>query len=174
LREGADEVERIGIERTWRALEREAGAALFIQDAQGVTAEDERLRSRLPAGLPHARVVNKIDLAGIPSGRSDRGADVELHISAKTGAGIEDLRLWLLDIAGWRPHGEGLFMARARHLVALEEAGAHLLAAARQLRSIELAAEELRLAQATLGRITGKVTADDLLGEIFGRFCIGK
>jgi tRNA modification GTPase len=95
-------------------------------------------------------------------------------VSAKTGAGIEDLRRWLLQMAGWRPHGEGIFMARERHLVALEEARTHLAAAAGQGQAEELCAEELRLAQTSLGRITGEVSADDLLGEIFGRFCIGK
>lgn len=174
LRESSDEVERVGIERTWRALEREAGAALFIEDAQGITGEDARLRSRLPSGLPHARVINKVDLAGIAAGRFDHGEEVELRISAKTGEGIDALRLWLLDVAGWRPHGEGLFMARERHLVALREAQKHLASAAREIQTVELVAEELRLAQSALGRITGEVSADDLLGEVFGRFCIGK
>jgi tRNA modification GTPase len=174
LRDAADEVERVGIERTWRAIENEAGAALFIEDAQGVTAEDARLRSRLPADLPHARVVNKIDLGGGLAGRAGRGGEVELRISAMTGAGVDELRRWLLDVAGWRPHGEGLFMARERHLVALDEARQRLQAAAGQGRALEFMAEELRLAQVALGRITGQVTADDLLGEIFSRFCIGK
>lgn len=174
LRESADEVERIGIERTWRALEQEAGAALFIEDAQGVATEDARLRSQLPARLPHARVVNKVDLAGLEAGRFDWGGEVELRTSAKTGAGIDHLRSWLLEVAGWRPHGEGLFIARERHLVALGEAVAHLAVAAREGAPIELMAEELRLAQSALGRITGEVRADDLLGEIFSRFCIGK
>jgi len=96
-----------------------------------------------------------------------------LYISAKTGAGIPELRAWLLEVAGWQPHGEGLFMARERHLVALREALRHLTHADSQ-QAFELKAEDLRLAQAALGRITGEVSADDLLGEIFGRFCIGK
>jgi tRNA modification GTPase len=83
------------------------------------------------------------------------------------------LRTWLLEAAGWRPHGEGIFMARGRHLQALREAQAFLEGASR-LQAFELLAENLRLAQAALGRITGEVSADDLLGEIFSRFCIGK
>lgn len=171
LREARDEVERIGVERSWRALE-SAGAALFIEDEAGGGAQDVALRSRLPSGMPHARVVNKIDLSGAAPGRSG-GADVTIRISAKTGAGIDALRGWLLEVAGWRPHGEGVFMARERHLVALRRGCDHLESAI-STQAFELKAEELRSAQAALGAITGEFGADDLLGEIFGRFCIGK
>lgn len=172
LREASEEVERIGIERTWRAIE-SAGAALFIEDARGAAGEDLALRRRLPPALPVARVVNKIDLEGGDAGRRDTGDETTLRISAKTGAGIDAVRTWLLEVAGWRPHGEGLFMARERHLRALEAAKAHLLAA-ESAQAFELKAEEYRLAQSELGRITGELHADDLLGEIFSRFCIGK
>ena len=140
---------------------------------QGASDEDERLRARLPAGLPRARVVNKIDLTGESAGWSGEGDATALRVSAKTGAGLDDLRSWLLEVAGWRPHGEGLFMARERHLVALREALAALDRAI-HTQALELQAEEFRLAQLALGRITGQVSADDLLGEIFSRFCIGK
>ena len=173
LREASDEIERIGIERTWRAIEG-AGAALFISEAGAPEdEEDRRLRARLPASMPVAHILNKIDLTGeAPADSSDAG-EATLRLSAKTGAGVEALRAWLLQVAGWKPHGEGLFMARERHLRALEEAGGHLRAT-EVLQAYELIAEELRLAQAALGRITGEVTADDLLGAIFSRFCIGK
>jgi tRNA modification GTPase len=174
LRETTDEVERIGVERAWRAIEAEAGAALFIEDAAGESAEDARLRARLPQALPRARVVNKIDLSGISPGRIDLGAETILAVSARTGQGIDVLRSWLLDVAGWRPHGEGLFLARERHLVAIQAAQQHLVAGTLQGQAFELTAEELRLAQSALGAITGEVSADDLLGEIFSRFCIGK
>ena len=95
-------------------------------------------------------------------------------MSAKTGAGMDALRRWLLDVAGWRPHGEGVFMARERHLIALEEAQECLSAAAHSSQAFELIAEDLRLAQKALGRITGEVSADQLLGEIFSCFCVGK
>ena len=110
----------------------------------------------------------------------------EIYLSARTGAGIEALRRMILDMAGWNPHmGEGVFMARRRHLVALTEADGHLKCAAdlagcgdhgrHGIRDqLELLAEELRLAQRSLSSITGEFTADDLLGEIFSRFCIGK
>ena len=173
LRPAGDEVERIGIERTWRAIEQEAGAALFVEDASGAAAADAELRARLPQRLPRARVINKVDLTAETPGRSEVGGQVVLRVSAKTGAGLEALRSWLLDQAGWRPHGEGLFIARERHLVALRESQAALDRASRG-QALELQAEELRLAQAALGQITGEVSADQLLGEIFSRFCIGK
>lgn len=175
LRESGDEVERIGIARTWEAIGR-AGAAILIEEASGGAGEEEsRILARIPQGLPLARVTNKIDLAGLPAGRESSGAEVRLRLSAKTGEGVAALRSWLLEVAGWHPAGEGVFLARERHLVALREAAGHLAnAAGEHMQAFELFAEDLRLAQAALGRITGEVTADDLLGQIFSRFCIGK
>ncbi|HET9577508.1 MAG TPA: GTP-binding protein, partial [Usitatibacter sp.] len=171
LRETQDVVERIGVERSWRALH-SAGAALFIEEAHASSPEDAHLRAQLPSGLPFARVINKIDLAGIEPGRED-GAETIIRLSARTGEGIDALRAWLLAVAGWRPHGEGLFIARERHLRALAAAKASLEAAG-VAQAFEIAAEELRLAHRHLGLITGEVSADDLLGEIFASFCIGK
>ncbi len=174
LREARDEVERIGIERTWRAIEN-AGAALLISSADVPLAGDARdLVDRLPTGMPIARVQNKIDLGGAAPGIDRGSTPVRMGVSAKTGAGVEDLRAWLLDTAGWKPHGEGLFVARERHLTALNAASERLLAATLTAQAFELMAEELRLAHRELGRITGETSADDLLGEIFSRFCIGK
>lgn len=172
LREATDEVERIGVERAWAAV-RSAGAIMFIDVAEDEAHATPGLQARLPEGVPMARVVNKIDLSGVPAGRGDSPQGAVLHISARTGAGIPELRAWLLEVAGWQPHGEGLFMARERHLVALREALLHLEHASIQ-QALELKAEDFRLAQAALGVITGEVSADDLLGEIFSRFCIGK
>jgi tRNA modification GTPase len=172
LRVAGDEIERIGIERTWSAIA-SAGAALYITDASDPGEGDERDHlARLPGAMPRMRVVNKIDLSGDPAG-VDRDASA-IRISAKTGAGIEALRGWLLETAGWKSHGEGLFMARARHVTALETARGHLLSASRNEQAFELMAEELRLGQQSLSRITGEFGADDLLGEIFSHFCIGK
>jgi tRNA modification GTPase len=95
-------------------------------------------------------------------------------VSAQTGQGMEALRAWLLETAGWRPHGEDVFMARERHLLALQEAAAHLEESMKFQEAFDLMAEELRLAHRAMGRITGEVSADDLLGSIFSRFCIGK
>ncbi len=129
----------------------------------------------MPAEVPRARVVNKVDL--LPQPRALPQAEPRetvLAVSARTGEGMEALRAWLLATAGWKPHGEGIFMARQRHLQALEAARAHLANAGAHRQAFDLQAEELRLAHRELGRITGAVSADDLLGEIFGRFCIGK
>jgi tRNA modification GTPase len=176
LRESRDEVERIGIDRTWSAIA-QAGAALVISDAttSSLGKEEAGILSKMPRGLPLARVENKIDLCGLPPGREDRDDVVTIRLSAKNGDGVELLRGWLLEVAGWRPHGEGIFMARERHLLALRDAAASLARAAEEnLQVYELFAEDLRMTQNSLGTITGAVSADDLLGEIFGRFCIGK
>jgi tRNA modification GTPase len=95
-------------------------------------------------------------------------------VSARTGQGLEELRAAILARAGWSSTGESVFLARERHLRALEKARAHLGAARGELTRWEFFAEELRLAHAALGAITGEFTADDLLGQIFSRFCIGK
>ena len=174
LRDSTDEIERIGIERTWRAVE-SAAAALFITEGEEAPSEEERRHlDKLPRGMHVARIINKIDLTGATPGPDAREGSSVLRLSAKTGAGIEALRRWLLDAAGWKPHGEGIFMARERHLIALQQAHEHLTRAAGSTQAFELMAEELKLAQQALGRITGEVTADDLLGEIFSRFCVGK
>ena len=174
LRDTRDEVERIGVERTWQALER-AGAAIFITEAGSASrTEDDAILARLPASIPVAHVENKIDLAGIEPGEVRTGNITTLRLSAKSGAGLDSMKDWLLAAAGWRPHGEGIFMARARHVAALQRAQECMQAATDHSQRFELIAEDLRLAQAALGSITGEVTADDLLGEIFTRFCIGK
>jgi tRNA modification GTPase len=175
LRESEDPVERIGVERTWAAVQT-AGAALLIDAVDEGAGIDERIAARLPHALPRAYVLNKIDLAERrPEGPvAPVGEGVFLPVSAKSGAGLPALRSWLLERAGWRPAGEGVFMARARHVQALCEALECVTRAGSTGEVFELAAEELRLAAAALGRIVGEVSADDLLGEIFGRFCIGK
>jgi tRNA modification GTPase len=173
LRDASDEVERIGIERAWNAIA-SAGAAIVLGDGSAGEEEEARIRARLPAQLPVAHVRNKIDLAAVPAAREDRGGNTVIRLSARTGEGVGHLRSWLLATAGWRPHGESLFLARERHLVALDAAGHALLRAEAHSQAFELFAEELKIAQQALGSITGEVSADELLGEIFGRFCIGK
>jgi tRNA modification GTPase len=164
LRRDADAVERLGIERTRRELE-SADIVLAVHEA----GNDAALPEALPSGARRIEVYNKVDLA--PAFRAPPGA---VAVSAKTGVGLERLREAILEAAGWSQTGESVFLARERHLRALEGASAHLAAAERELSRWELFAEELRLAQAALGAITGEVRADDLLGEIFARFCIGK
>jgi tRNA modification GTPase len=174
LRETSDAVEQIGIDRSW-AMVQKADLALLVCDAR--EADDAAVQAiveRLPPDLPQIRVFNKIDLAGQPPGRERSAGEERIWLSAKTGAGLELLKKAIWDQAGWQPSGEGLFTARARHVEALLDAQRHLAAAAGLTRQLELYAEELRLAHEALGTITGEFTPDDLLGEIFSRFCIGK
>jgi tRNA modification GTPase len=173
LRDAQDEIEKIGIARTWREIE-SADVVVLLVDARGGTGEAERaILARLPAHLARITVLNKIDLAQRVAERLETPSGIAIALSAKRGDGIELLRQELLRLAGWHPT-EDVFIARERHLRALSSARERVVAAQRQLPRLELVAEELRLAQQSLRAITGEYTADDLLGEIFGRFCIGK
>ena len=173
LRATDDEVERIGIERTWREIERADVVVLLVDARLGVQDADREILARLPENLARITVHNKIDLAGRSSQRHAEADGVAISLSAKQGQGIELLRAELLRIAGWHPT-EDVFIARERHLRALQETQQHLVIARQRLPHLELFAEELRLAQNALSTITGEFSSDDLLGEIFGRFCIGK
>lgn len=174
LRATTDEVEQQGIARTWRALEQAHVALLLVDVVHGITDAETAILERLRADLPKVWVHNKIDLTLTPPTHLRKNGETHIYLSAKTGAGMELLRAELLEIAGWQPGGEGVFMARARHLSALREVAAHIERAQSLLAQPDLLAEELRLAQKELGTITGEFTPDDLLGEIFSRFCIGK
>jgi len=174
LRESSDPVEKIGIARTWAAIEK-ADLVLLLTDAtQGESAADQAILAQLPKALPRITVMNKIDLAGRAPAIERAKESTRVWLSAKTGAGVGELRQAILQVVGWRADGEGLFMARERHVQALERAAAHLESAGRLGAKLELLAEELRLAQEAMGSITGEYTSEDLLGEIFSRFCIGK
>jgi tRNA modification GTPase len=177
LRETEDEVEKIGIARSWQEIERSDVVVLLVDAASGVTDADRDILARLPANLPRLTVYNKIDLAGRPPGKHDEAEGTAVSLSARTGDGIELLRAELLRIAGWH-QSEDVFIARERHLRALSVAQQHIEAAQAVVEgampALELFAEELRLAQQALGEITGEFTANDLLGVIFSRFCIGK
>ncbi len=174
LHESEELVEKIGIERAWREIGQADVALLVVDVTRGMIDADSAILAKLPAKIKKILIFNKIDLSGeFPSAR-ELGGWVEIRVSAKSGAGLELLRANILQSVGWRPAEEAQFMARERHLRALQQAGAALARAAGQLKAIELFAEELRLAQQALGEITGQFNADDLLGEIFSRFCIGK
>ncbi|MBW8468613.1 MAG: tRNA uridine-5-carboxymethylaminomethyl(34) synthesis GTPase MnmE [Thiobacillus sp.] len=179
-----DEVEKIGIERAWGQIH-QADAVLFLHDltrsdSLAYQSADADIAAALPGGVTVLQVWNKLDQCSesVRAGLSDPARAGELAISAKNGDGLEALRQRLLDLAGWQHAGDGLFMARERHLQALARVGTHLDGAhtllAAQAEHLDLMAEELRLAQQALGEITGEFSADDLLGEIFSRFCIGK
>ena len=181
LRHTCDAIERIGIERTWVEIA-DADALLFLHDLTRVDepefeAADAEIAKRLPPELLKGdrvlHVFNKLDAAP-----QSTIASSGVAISATTGAGLGHLRQELLRRAGWSAGAEGVYTARARHVQALDRADAHLLSAAGQLQQVpaalDLLAEDLRLAQHALGEVTGEFSADDLLGEIFSRFCIGK
>jgi tRNA modification GTPase len=167
LRDARDEVERLGVERAQRELAR-ADLVLAVHDC---TAPGARALGA-PAAAARIAVYNKIDLA--PGFVAPAGEHPAVCVSARTGQGIDALRHAILQAAGWRSHGESVYLARERHLRALQAAARHLASAGEQGHRWELFAEELRLAHQALGAITGEYTADELLGEIFSRFCIGK
>ena len=171
LRESQDSVENMGIARTYQTLQRADLILLLLDANQNITAQDEDILALLPAEIPRLQVFNKADL--LASERDELPAN-SIYVSAKTGAGIEALRDKLLELVGWRNQESGAFMARTRHLLALSLAQDHLASANKVGDNPELFAEELRLVQQALSSITGEFTADDLLGEIFSRFCIGK
>ena len=168
LRDSHDPVERIGIARSWEAIEKADLAVLVIDAVEGETGADRAIQARLPQGLRCLRVYNKTDLASVNEGAAG------VSISAKTGDGIDLLRKAMAEAIGWRGDAEGVFMARARHLEALRKARGWLTQAHGEVKQQELFAESLRQAHESLMLITGEMTPDDLLGEIFSRFCIGK
>ena len=185
LRPTDDPVERIGIERTWAAVEEADAVLAVVDDRRGIEDADRAILGRVPERLPRVIVHNKIDLTGAAAGEREgrtgakggAGGSFRIGLSAKTGEGVERLCARLKALAGYEPRAEGVFMARRRHLAALDDALAALDAAKRgrdEGVGSELVAEDLRLAQRALGEITGELTTDDLLGRIFASFCIGK
>ena len=193
----ADEVERIGIDRAWRHIEG-ADAVLFVHDVlrkeepayQAADTEIAKTLERsIPKQIPVVHIWNKADALSevATKGRQERTQDTalqdedvqDIHISAKTGFGLDALRQELLRIAGWQGGAsEGLYMARARHVQALDDVHTHFAIAQAHLTqkapALDVLAEELRLAQNALNAITGEFSSDDLLGVIFSSFCIGK
>lgn len=174
LRETNDEVEKIGIARTYRALENAQVALLLVDAAHGIGENEKSILTRLPQEIGKIWVHNKIDSTNEAAKIVEIDGEVHIYLSAKTSEGVDLLKQHLLDIAGYQQNVEGVFMARARHLEALNQVNEHLQRAQKNTNQAELIAEELRLAQQALGSITGEFTPDDLLGEIFSKFCIGK
>ena len=185
LRDSDDEVERIGIARAWDEIAG-ADAVLFLHDLARRDAMDYRaadaviestLAEKLPSSVPVIDVWNKVDC--VPGAAQPASAGrAAVHLSARTGEGLDALRRILLEVAGWQSAPEGVYIARARHVQALRTVQQHLEEAAAQLDALgpalALLAEELRLAQNALSSITGEFSSDDLLGVIFSSFCIGK
>lgn len=173
LRASLDAVEQMGMARTQNAVQK-ADAVIILLDAScGITAPDQKILDELPTGIARLYVFNKVDLTGLDARVEKHGAECHVYLSAKTGEGLELLREKLLDLLGWHKEA-GVFMARERHLRALQNAGEFLRQAKGEANRAEIFAENLRCAQEQLCTITGEFGADDLLGEIFSRFCIGK
>ena len=175
--EATDEVERIGISRSWQAIA-QADAVVFLHDLTRAgqadyEAAEADIATRLPPGVPVLHVFNKVDLVGTSASPGNG-----VLMSARTGLGVDTLRQELLRQAGWQALPEGLFTARTRHVQALQRALGHLQSAQAHAEqgnhTLELFAEELRLAHRALGEITGEFSNEDLLGVIFSSFCIGK
>ncbi|WP_105215171.1 tRNA uridine-5-carboxymethylaminomethyl(34) synthesis GTPase MnmE [Pseudoalteromonas sp. T1lg22] len=181
LRESPDKVEQIGIERAWEEIN-QADRVLFMVDAQDTQANTPEqiwpeFVAKLPENMGITVIRNKVDLSGEELGFDDSHSHPVLRISAKEGLGIDLVREHLKACVGFEGTQEGSFMARRRHLDALERALSHLQTGQEQLEAHiagEILAEELRLAQQYLNEITGEFTSDDLLGKIFSSFCIGK
>ena len=182
LRETNDIVEKIGIERSQKAVQNADVALILIDPDEGINETTQMILSQLPTQLKRIEIHNKIDLRHEAAERVDNfsgslktGAQTLIKLSAKTGEGLDLLKQLLLDAIGWQGESEGLFLARTRHLQALKTAQVELENAALcNNNQLELLAEHLRLAQLACSEITGEFTADDLLGVIFSRFCIGK
>jgi tRNA modification GTPase len=174
LRDTLDEVEQFGIDRTWRAAESANIALILVDSTHGISEQEASILNRLSKDILKIWVHNKLDLSGQHPYQTVINDQTHIFLSAKTGAGLDLLKSTLLKLVGYQSTGEGVFMARARHLKALESVNSHLKSALDHLNFAEIVAEELKLAQDSLNSITGEFTPDDLLGEIFSRFCIGK
>lgn len=181
LREASDEVERIGIARAWEEIVQADQVLLMIdsteQKVDDFKAEWAEFLAKLPPNMPVTVIRNKVDLSGEPEGLEQLENFTLIRLSAQTKVGVDLLREHLKKSMGYQSSSEGGFLARRRHLQALEEAAEHLARGHVQLTQFfagELLAEELRMVQNALSEITGQFTSDDLLGNIFSSFCIGK
>ncbi len=177
LRHSGDRIEQEGIERAWREIGAADLVILIVDDRLGMDQQDRALLNRMPVAAQKLIVRNKCDLTGTPPGVIPGTAPVQLALSALTGAGIDRLRSQIKACFSAGDETEARFIARHRHLEALQTAWKHVESGMKHLfneEAAELFAEELRLAQRALGEITGEVTSDDLLGRIFSTFCIGK
>ena len=176
LRESSDIIEKEGVRRAWLEVEKADHVLLIVDDAKGLTVADEKIIATVPKNKPLDIIFNKIDTTDRQAEISDEGKRTNIYLSAKTGAGMDMLINYLKKSVGYEQTNENAIIARQRHISALEQVQQLVAAAAQQLtlRLGELAAEELRLAQLALSELTGEFKSEDLLGEIFSSFCIGK
>lgn len=177
LRDSSDEVEKIGIQRAWQALENADRVLVVVQAGEQIHPEDQAILDQLPKQLPLTLIRNKIDLINAQPGLVEQPDKTEIWLSAKHKLGLAFLTQHLKTAMGFQQTSEGVFMARKRHIEALDQALESVQHAQYQLEHFaagELVAEDLRLAQNALSEITGRFSSDDLLGRIFSSFCIGK
>ena len=177
LRETDDPIEKFGIEKTWSSLEKGHVALFLVEASKGITDYEQSILGRLPTGIKRIWIFNKIDLLNSKAKLKQLNNDQIVYISAKTGEGLDLLKQAILNEVGFKQNSEGSenkFIARKRHLEALESVHHSLQNAQLKIASAELVAEELTIAQKYLSSITGEFSSDDLLGEIFSQFCIGK
>jgi len=177
LRETDDPIEKFGIEKTWSSLEKSHVALFLVEASKGITHYEQSILGRLPTGIKRIWIFNKIDLLTSKTKLKQLNNDQIVYISAKTGEGLDLLKQAILNEVGFKQNSEGSenkFIARKRHLEALESVHHSLQNAQLKIASAELVAEELTIAQKYLSSITGEFSSDDLLGEIFSQFCIGK
>ena len=175
IRDTTDVVEKIGIERAFNAANT-ADICLILLDASiGLTNEDIELLNKVPDLIPRIFVHNKVDLlGGAETSTLENADDTHIHISAKFGTGIDTLRSKILKTIGFENNNSDIFVARTRHLDAIKRSVEHINFGFDNWENLEILAEELRYAHNSLSEITGEFSSDDLLGEIFSRFCIGK
>ena len=177
LRETDDPIEKFGIEKTWSSLEKGHVALFLVEASKGITDYEQSILGRLPTGIKRIWIFNKIDLLNGKAKLKKLNNDQIVYMSAKTGEGLDLLKQAILNEVGFKENSEGSenkFIARKRHLEALENVHHSLQNAQLNIASAELVAEELTIAQKYLSSITGEFSSDDLLGEIFSQFCIGK
>lgn len=174
IRETEDVVEKIGIERALDAVSSADLCMVLIDDNIGMSADDHQILSKLPVNLPKLFIHNKIDLNGQSPRIDEQDGNTQIYLSAREKLGIDLLRNKLLALIGWSNSAGDVFLARTRHLDAMRLTVEHIDTAFVNWQSLEILAEELRYAHTALSSITGEFSADDLLGEIFSKFCIGK
>ena len=177
LRETDDPIEKFGIEKTWSSLEKGHVALFLVEASKGITDYEQSILGRLPKDIKQIWIFNKIDLLNGKAKLKKLNNDQIVYMSAKTGEGLDLLKQAILNEVGFKENSEGSenkFIARKRHLEALESVHHSLQNAQLNIASAELVAEELTIAQKYLCSITGEFSSDDLLGEIFSQFCIGK
>ena len=177
LRETDDPIEKFGIEKTWSSLEKGHVALFLVEASKGITDYEQSILGRLPKDIKQIWIFNKIDLLNGKAKLQQLNNDQIVYMSAKTGEGLDLLKQAILNEVGFKENSEGSenkFIARKRHLEALERVHHSLQNAQLNIASAELVAEELAIAQKYLSSITGEFSSDDLLGEIFSQFCIGK